>query len=483
MSSQIRREAIKMLQAGDLVQARRLLIAAIREKPRDELAWFWFMETLSTDQDRLAALQHFLKFDPSNQKARRALLALRSREENAESGSHSLAENPEPEFPSALRFSPMTADRAGNRSSTRKSFPVNNSALLSVAGVICLLAAVVFFVRGAFLRGELTTLSERIVEMQEQHAALELNHNALVIEHDLLSGQYENLERIHDDLIKEHNGLVTEYSGLAQQYEELVNSYDLLLVKHDSLQRIHDDLATQFGVLQSQHNELQSNHDDLLGEYSSLSAKSITPPYIYIHGRNVEIAFVKRDGSIHKWQVPFESLQTDIQRGYRSRELEPEDIPTLELSNGTGSTFTVMDFRPFVDPRAFERVMEGLEAESGSDAELIAEIWNIVTQLATYSDEIEETPRYPLETFLAGGGDCEDTAILFASMVKAVPIDWEVQLIYMDSNNPRNPVGVNHAMVFIDTGTEEYWIETTGGSTMQPHGKVGGWYFSLEQDA
>jgi hypothetical protein len=50
-------------------------------------------------------------------------------------------------------------------------------------------------------------------------------------------------------------------------------------------------------------------------------------------------------------------------------------------------------------------------------------------------------PRYPLETFLAGGGDCEDTSILFASMIKAAPVDWEVDLVYMDSDKPDEPPG------------------------------------------
>lgn len=38
----------------------------------------------------------------------------------------------------------------------------------------------------------------------------------------------------------------------------------------------------------------------------------------------------------------------------------------------------------------------------------IYETWNIATQPTAYSEDIGETPRYPLKTFLAGGGDCEE---------------------------------------------------------------------------
>lgn len=62
-----------------------------------------------------------------------------------------------------------------------------------------------------------------------------------------------------------------------------------------------------------------------------------------------------------------------------------------------------------------------------TDYDFLYETWNIVSQLMVYSEDIGETPRYPLETFLAGGGDCEDTAILFASMIIAAPVDWDVQ--------------------------------------------------------
>ncbi len=41
----------------------------------------------------------------------------------------------------------------------------------------------------------------------------------------------------------------------------------------------------------------------------------------------------------------------------------------------------------------------------------------------------DEYPRYPIETIVDGGGDCEDTSILFASLVKAM--GYDVVLLYL----------------------------------------------------
>jgi transglutaminase-like putative cysteine protease len=110
--------------------------------------------------------------------------------------------------------------------------------------------------------------------------------------------------------------------------------------------------------------------------------------------------------------------------------------------------------------------------------------WKITIpcQLTAYSGEIEDTPRYPLETLLAGGGDCEDHAILFASMILAADIpNWKVSLVYMDSYNPARPQAINHMIVYIETDNRSYTIEATGKEIMEPYPEgVGGWYSEVE---
>jgi len=192
----------------------------------------------------------------------------------------------------------------------------------------------------------------------------------------------------------------------------------------------------------------------------------------------VEIAFYKTDQTILSWWVDFDVLEYSIEQGYSSRAWP--GYLTLELDNG--DRLRAMDFRPYVDGRPFETVMATLYADSLNEDAFIYEVWNIVAQLSGYSSDIGETPRYPLETFLAGGGDCEDTSILFASMILAAPVDWKVSLVYVDIYHPTAPETFNHVIVNIETGSASYYVETTSDSVMQPYTEgVRGWTFEVSR--
>ena len=155
-------------------------------------------------------------------------------------------------------------------------------------------------------------------------------------------------------------------------------------------------------------------------------------------------------------------------------------FPTRNLTTDAGETLVVLDYTKLVDSRVFAQVIPELYYESDSAEAFLHEVWGIATQLSLYSSEIEETPRYPLETFLAGGGDCEDTSILLASMIKSAPADWKVDLVYMDSDSPWSPEKANHVIVYVDTGLEDYFIETTNSQVMEPYDWVRGWHMTVE---
>ena len=173
----------------------------------------------------------------------------------------------------------------------------------------------------------------------------------------------------------------------------------------------------------------------------------------------------ERDGLHDQFQQRLEDLQK-----------QGKEYITFALG---GQKYTVLDFRPFVDTGTFRQIIPSLYDELGDDDRFIHEIWYIVSQMTTYSKDIEETPKYPLETFLSGGGDCEDTAILVASMLKAVPRTWTVSLVYMDANDPVRPSDINHVIVAVDTGEKKYFIETTSKSEMNPYTSVTGYYLTV----
>jgi hypothetical protein len=296
-----------------------------------------------------------------------------------------------------------------------------------------------------------------------------------------LDAEYGTMAQAHASLVVEHEALVTAYLRLESDHNRLQHAYDALVVSYRNLDDTHRRLALEHQTLTADLTDIHEDDDTLLARSRMQGETAVTPPYILVQGRRMQLAFRKLDGSVVQWHVPFESLEADIQRGYDMRNGWLSGFrPLLNLKDAEGNVFAPQDFRPFVDPRPFEGVMGQLYAESADDDTFIREVWHIIGQLSTYSYEIEETPRYPLETLLAGGGDCEDTGILLASMIRAARPDWPINLVYMDAYNPEKPESVNHLIVHVDTGSRQYLIETTSNLVMEPFSHVEGWYLQVD---
>jgi hypothetical protein len=66
------------IRRGKTVQARRLIQAALRDNPRDTLAWTWACEVATTLEDRIYCLRQILAVDPDHAEARRYLAQLQA---------------------------------------------------------------------------------------------------------------------------------------------------------------------------------------------------------------------------------------------------------------------------------------------------------------------------------------------------------------------------------------------------------------------
>ena len=226
---------------------------------------------------------------------------------------------------------------------------------------------------------------------------------------------------------------------------------------------------------------LQNNY--CTGEYNKLADRYIEDlerPRIEIHNQTINFAFKRTDGQMEYWTIPFSSLEASINLGFLAREMYPQTSLSYIDLRSEEKTVRVMDFSEFIIPKSFGEFSKKLYYEKDGDYEFIHEIWYFITQMTAYSTEIEETPKYPLETLFSGGGDCEDLSILFASVIKAAPPDWDVSLIYMDANNPEDPKEANHVIVQIKTDKETYLIDATSTSVMDPFEKISGWELELK---
>jgi predicted transglutaminase-like cysteine proteinase len=119
-----------------------------------------------------------------------------------------------------------------------------------------------------------------------------------------------------------------------------------------------------------------------------------------------------------------------------------------------------------------EKIREAGQEKGYSELDIISLAAAFVQSLDyTYDNEttgFDEYPRYPIETLVDGGGDCEDTAILTASLIHTM--GYGVVLLRISDlfdNTGHMAVGVNIgdsiAGSYYDYQSEKYYyLETTG---------------------
>ena len=428
VASELIARAVELSRTGNKAEARSLLKEALSQEPANERAWLWFVDTFQSAEERIQALRGMLTFLPNHPTATRALAALEAQTPPAPAPVP--AASPPPAARPALSPEILAAlpKKKAGAPPAAPSRPLPRRATPTPAAVPAVPSRPWTPTHGAVI--------------------------ALVLL-ALLAVIFGGV------------GLVQAISARSQVVD---------------LTKANTSLNAQVLTLTSQLKDEKSRTQALQTELADLKKTALLPPYISVANRNMLIAFVTTQQKKEVWEVSFDALEYELQRGaYVRYNLDGDSSMWLLLNNEfTGETYRVVNMPAFVDPSSFKQVIPEMYSEAGSDDAFIREVWNIVTQLATYSGEINETPRYPLETFLAGGGDCEDTSILFASMIRAAPVTWDVQLIFMDIDHPTRPQNVNHVIVYINTGSREYRIETTEDKVMEPYTEgVYGWYFKV----
>ncbi|MBL7001961.1 MAG: hypothetical protein ISR80_04310 [Nitrosopumilus sp.] len=155
----------------------------------------------------------------------------------------------------------------------------------------------------------------------------------------------------------------------------------------------------------------------------------------------------------YDWELPIQTYESYIKNTtYRTQIIQYSD----------GREHEIGEFSDYVET-SFTNVIDDIYENSNSDNNFIYEIWYIVSQLTTYSPDIGEHPRYAIETLTRGGGDCEDTTILMADLLKSSKHteNWNIQMVYFDSENPTDPKLVNHVALAVNTEENFGILETT----------------------
>ena len=425
--------ALELSRSGQYEDARRIFQAVLRSDPSNELAWRGYVDTFADRNERLAALMLFESQSPGNP----VVLSLIQ--------NMTVPYGPASKVPLETPVAPVFATRTAQQVQVTSAPNPQKSRNIST------------YFLGALVVTVFISLVAIILVLIQLYATLRRDHQ-------ILAEQYEQLIQVYKKLSTDHVRLQQNYTFLEGKQKVLQADYSTLLNSYDQLYTDYSSLQSDFGSLQTEYSSLQSEYIALEDSYNTLDRQAIKPPYIYIRQRNISMTFFKENGELWHWGIPFESLELAIEQGYATRE-NPSYLTFLTRD---GEEVPAWDYTDFVQPGSFSEVMSQLYRDSPDDETFIRQVWKIVTQLTVYTSETGNIPRYPLETLLAGGGDCEDLSILFASMIMAAPVDWKVDLVYLNTDDLYDPPYSNHLIVAVSTGERRYMVETTSDQNMEP---------------
>jgi len=450
MSSHLLERGISFWENGQKEQARSVFNAIIYNNRQNDTAWIWYIYSLDTNREKIAALETFLSMFPDHAAGKKALETLRA-EQFKQTNLSNHAPSTVSKKTEGVREASSVLIQTAEPSQPGKS--QSPPWLLLMLGACLLLFGSMIFI-------------SRYTTLQKNYQTVQSNHELLLQNYSQLSGKYQVLQGDYQTLNSDWQILQSDFQTTKYNLQTLQDAYGALQAEHQSLQ-------DSYTVLFDDYNNTSNS-------YSEFREIAIAPPYIYTREREVHLVFRKLDGSLLRWTISSEWLEYHLRRG---DELRSDLTYRLELYNKfTGETYHAVDDRDFVDSTPFTYLMADLYRNSPDDYTFIKEVWNIVAQLTAYTSEIQETPRFPMETLLSGGGDCEDHAILFASMILASPPAWTVEFTYMDGDNPTQPQTMNHVIVHVVTPSGTYPVEATSKYSINPYRQgIFGWSFPISR--
>jgi len=145
-----------------------------------------------------------------------------------------------------------------------------------------------------------------------------------------------------------------------------------------------------------------------------------------------------------------------------------------QLPRSQTSNYSVYVTHPFDDAYidALATKMRTVAGETGLSEYQTVELAAAFVQSLPYTYDVstgqDEYPRYPIETLVDGGGDCEDTSILMASLLRSLGYGV-VLLVFAETPDSPGHVAVGvaggegvHGTYWEYKGRKYYYLETTG---------------------
>lgn len=267
----------------------------------------------------------------------------------------------------------------------------------------------------------------------------------------------------------EHASLLQENTNLKMELEEMKLKLDSLSTNYDEYRRGYDELKADYNELNINRNELKTDYDELKADYDELLLS-----YNELRGDD-EITSVELD-EIKEVPQSVGLITRQYTWVYGGREWSWDvQIPQAlynyykQLPRPPTSNYSVYVTHPMDDAyldSLIDNIKNASQQTGYSELQTIEFAIAFVQGLPYTADSVttpyDEYPRYPIETLLDNGGDCEDTSILLASLLDS--LGYGVVLIIPPSHAAIGLLSEEgiYGTYWEYEGGKYYYIETTG---------------------
>ncbi|HPR41731.1 MAG TPA: transglutaminase domain-containing protein [Candidatus Methanofastidiosa archaeon] len=261
-----------------------------------------------------------------------------------------------------------------------------------------------------------------------------------------MGDEIDDLEDDVDDLNDQLDEANESYSALQGDYDDLESDYNALYQSNMTTEQYYDDLVTDYYDLEWQYNSLLDDYSMLQSSYNNFDDWQDHVTYYRVYF-----------GDYYFWQYAtysilshWKAMEKDTSEYYQY-PIDDSDVLNSFVIYNDGWTL-------------IDQIADELWDLSGNEEEYAEIALDFVHSAIFYMSDMESTGqeefwKYPDETLFDKVGDCEDTAFLYASLLRAKGIP-AVLIEYVDH------LAVGVGLDFIGTyyvfeGKKYFYAETT----------------------
>ena len=265
----------------------------------------------------------------------------------------------------------------------------------------------------------LTDFQTRLYDLEEDYDNLEASFNELSIEKTQLEDQLDTLQVVYAELQSEKESLDEEQQALLEQLETLEAMYESLL----------DEYQASLGGL----------------DFSNQTMPVIERNYTWSNnGETYELSIVIPEPMYQYYSNKTRYVTSD----YRGYIMHPYDDTYLEVL-----------------VKEFDKIATFNNMTSVEEIDVVISFVQNLHYITDDTTGFDEYPKFPVESLVDKGGDCEDTSILLSHLLEAMDINTALLTLpgHMAVGVELNATGVhweteNHTYYYLETTVPNWEI-------------------------